>query len=144
MDETGPLDADIKKILVVDDDPGIVQSVVRYLNREGFPTAGLTSPVEALHALETHPYAVLIADIVMPEMDGVGLLRAAKRLNPFLQGILITGHVRMSYLLEGFAAGASNCFFKPLDSLEPLTQEVRACLGKLARIREVLLQRSKL
>jgi DNA-binding NtrC family response regulator len=133
-----------KKILVVDDDASVVNSVCRYLTREGFVVKGLSNPAEALQELENVEYGVLITDIVMPEMDGVALLRAAKNRNPFLQVVLITGHVRINYLLEGFAAGASNCFFKPFDSLDPLTEEVRGCLRKIARIREVLLQRSRL
>jgi DNA-binding NtrC family response regulator len=134
----------ISRVLVVDDDPGTVESITRYLNREGFKVKGLSSPLAALEELETEHYGVLITDIVMPEMDGVGLAREAKERNPFLQIILITGHVRMNYVLEGFAAGASNCFFKPLDSLEPLRDEVRGCLRKIALIREVLLRRSRL
>jgi len=138
------LDGGNKKILVVDDDASIVDSVCRYLNREGFASKGLSNPLAALQELEAGDYGVLVTDIVMPEMDGVALLRAAKHRNPFLQVILITGHVRMNYLLEGFAAGASNCFFKPFDSMEPLAEEVRGCVRKISRIREVLLQRSKL
>jgi two-component system, sensor histidine kinase and response regulator len=133
-----------KKILVVDDDPGIADSVCRYLRREGLAASGLTDPLVALQELEQADYGVLVTDILMPGMDGVGLLRAAKKRNPFLQVILMTGQVRMSYLLEGFAAGASNCFFKPFESLTPLTDEVRSCLAKIERIREVLLHRSQL
>jgi DNA-binding NtrC family response regulator len=133
-----------KKILVVDDDRSIVDSVCRHLTRDGFSATGLTDPRAALQELESRDYGVLITDILMPEMDGVGLLRAAKSRNPFLQVILMTGQVRMNYLLEGFAAGASNCFFKPFESLTPLSQEVRSCLAKIERIRDVLLQRSQL
>jgi DNA-binding NtrC family response regulator len=133
-----------KKVLVVDDDSGIVDSVCRYLTRQGFSAQGLNDPRAALAELDSPDYGVLITDILMPEMDGVGLLRAAKEKNPFLQVILMTGQVRMNYLLEGFAAGASNCFFKPFESLAPLAQEVAGCLAKIERIREVLLQRSNL
>jgi DNA-binding NtrC family response regulator len=138
------LDKGSKKILVVDDDASIVDSVCRFLNREGFSSKGMVSALGALQELDSGDYGVLITDILMPEMDGVGLLRAAKSRNPFLQVILMTGQVRMNYLLEGFAAGASNCFFKPFESLAALSQEVRSCLGKIERIREVLLQRSQL
>ena len=132
------------KILVVDDDSSIVDSICRYLRREGLAAEGMSDPLNALQQLESGSYGVLITDILMPGMDGVGLLRAAKRKNPFLQVILITGQVRMNNLLEGFAAGASNCFFKPFESLTALTQEVRSCLAKIERIREVLEQRSQL
>jgi two-component system, sensor histidine kinase and response regulator len=133
-----------KKILVVDDDPGMADSVCRYLNREGLQASSMSDPLGALQELESSDYGVLVTDILMPGMDGVGLLRAAKKVNPFLQVILMTGQVRMSYLLEGFAAGASNCFFKPFESMTPLTDEVRGCLAKIERIREVLLHRSQL
>jgi DNA-binding NtrC family response regulator len=133
-----------KKILVVDDDAGMAESICRHLKREGLLATSLTDPCQALRELDSSDYGVLVADIVMPDMDGVGLLRAAKKVNPFLQVILITGQVRMSYLLEGFAAGAANCFFKPFESLTALTDEVRGCLAKLERIREVLVQRSQL
>ena len=133
-----------KKILVVDDDPNMLSSVVRYLVREGFVVEGFNSPLQALQALDSPDFGVMITDILMPEMDGVGLLREAKKKNPFLQVILMTGQVRMNYLLEGFRAGASNCFFKPFESLSALADEVRGCLAKIARIREVLVQRSRL
>jgi DNA-binding NtrC family response regulator len=133
-----------KQILVVDDDASMLDSVCRYLRREGLSVRGLNDPLAALQELDSPDYGVLITDILMPGMDGVGLLRAAKKKNPFLQVILMTGQVRMNYLLEGFAAGASNCFFKPFDSMTPLAQEVRGCLAKIERIREVLVQRSNL
>jgi DNA-binding NtrC family response regulator len=133
-----------KKILVVDDDANIVDSICRWLRREGLSAEGMSDPLNALQQLESSSYGVLVTDILMPGMDGVGLLRAAKRKNPFLQVILITGQVRLNYLLEGFAAGASNCFFKPFESLAPLTQEVRGCLAKIERIHDVLQQRSQL
>jgi DNA-binding NtrC family response regulator len=133
-----------KKILVVDDEPSMVDSICRYLKREGLVAQGLSDPLAALQELESPDFGVLVTDILMPGMDGVGLLRAAKKKNPFLQVILMTGQVRMNYLLEGFAAGATNCFFKPFESMTPLAQEVRGCLAKIDRIRDILLQRSNL
>jgi DNA-binding response OmpR family regulator len=127
-----------KKILVVDDDPSVVGSVCQYLAREGFDVAGESDSQVALRELESLDYGILITDILMPGLDGLELLKAAKQKNPFLQVILITAHVRMSYLLEGFAAGANNCFFKPFTSMAPVAQEAEACLRKIDRIHEVL------
>jgi DNA-binding NtrC family response regulator len=133
-----------KKILVVDDDTSVVESLCQYLAREGFDVEGESDSVAALRELESSEYGILITDILMPELDGIELLRAAKQKNPFLQVILITAHVRLSYLLEGFAAGATNCFFKPFTSMAPVAQEAESCLRKIDRIHEVLVQRAKM
>ena len=133
-----------KKILVVDDDASIVGSVCQYLAREGFDVAGESDSMVALRELESPDYGILITDVLMPGLDGLELLKAAKQKNPFLQVILITAHVRMSYLVEGFAAGANNCFFKPFASLAPLAQEAESCLRKIDRIHEVLAQQARM
>lgn len=126
------------KILVVDDEPLIVKSLSAYLRLKGYDVVGCESPAEALRRAGEENIQVVVSDVLMPEMDGVELLRRLKQQNGFCQVILITGFVRMDKLLEAFQGGANNIFFKPLEALDELGNEIDRAFHKLKRIQEVL------
>lgn len=132
------------KILVVDDEPEILNMIQRYLKMEGYVADVCQNPKEALAKIDRENYKILITDLVMPEMSGVELIKQAKQMNGFLQIIAITGFVKNESIMAAFRYGANNCFMKPLDSLTCLKTEIDASIAKLERITEVLQERLKL
>ncbi|HSY17806.1 MAG TPA: response regulator, partial [Candidatus Acidoferrales bacterium] len=80
-------------ILVVDDEPALVRVTMKHLQNLGYQVTGVNSAAEALQALHGQPERVdlVITDLTMPDMNGIGLARALHELRPNLPVILASG-----------------------------------------------------
>ncbi|HJU20148.1 MAG TPA: ATP-binding protein [Stellaceae bacterium] len=87
-------------ILVVDDDPDVRGVTARYLDSLGFTVFEAGGGRAALDRLRSEPVDLLIADLVMPEMDGIELLRRARAEHPHLAALLVTGYAKDRALPE--------------------------------------------
>lgn len=132
------------KILVVDDEPEITDSLVRILRLEGYEADGVTNPITALEMVKKDNYLVVISDIQMPEMRGTELLRAIKEYNGMIQVIIITGYITIDNILTCLRRGANDCFFKPLKDRDELLNAVKVAIGKLERWEQVISQMVKM
>lgn len=132
------------KILVVDDEPEITDSLVRILRIEGYEADGVTNPITALEMVKKDNYLVVISDIQMPEMRGTELLRSIKEYNGMIQVIIITGYITIDNILTCLRRGANDCFFKPLKDKDELLNAVKVATGKLERWEQVISQMVKL
>lgn len=126
------------KILVVDDEPEITESLVRILRIEGYDATGVTNPITALEMVKKENYLIVISDIQMPEMRGTELLRSIKEYNGMIQVIIITGYVTIDNILTCLRRGANDCFFKPLKNSEELIGAVRVATEKLERWERII------
>lgn len=81
------------RVMVVDDEPGIVDALVTALNRQGYQASGFHTATAALDAMNTNlrAWRVLITDQIMPDMRGAELSRACKALRPSLLTVLYSG-----------------------------------------------------
>lgn len=105
------------KILLVDDEPEVVQILSKRLSREGYAVVTATNGREGLRrALEERPQLILL-DIVMPECDGFSVLRELKAQESTreIPVIMVTARSETGVLLEGQKYGAVDYFIKPLD-----------------------------
>ena len=122
------------RILVLDDESRMVDIVGMVLRREGYEVETRTRPADALAALETDPFDLLLTDLQMPEFDGVEVLRRAKALQPELPIILITAHASVPTAIEAMRAGAFDYVEKPFDNTELKTLVARALeVNRLSR-----------
>ncbi len=81
-------------VLVVDDEPEVVETLKRNLRHEPFEVVGTTSPIEALHVIDRGGVDLVIADIDMPEMNGLSLVARVQRSHPDVIRILLTATLR--------------------------------------------------
>lgn len=132
------------KILVVDDEPEITDSLVRILRIEGYEADGVTNPITALEMVKKDNYLVVISDIQMPEMRGTELLRSIKEYNGMIQVIIITGYITIDNILTCLRRGANDCFFKPLEDKNELLGAVKVATDKLKRWEQVISQMVKM
>jgi len=123
-------------VLVVDDDPVSLHLVQDLLEDTGFRVRTTTSPAEALRAIEEEPPDLLLADLRMPEMSGLDLLRAGQHLVPGLCGIIITAFATEETTREVFQAGAQDLISKPVNE-EELTARLRHAAEVVELRREV-------
>jgi signal transduction histidine kinase len=103
------------RILIVDDEVAIVELVKASCRRDGHLVETCISSVDAWDQLGAHTFDLLITDIAMEPLDGLALVREARRLQPHLMAIAITGYSARYTLPEVLAAGATDLMFKPLQ-----------------------------
>lgn len=121
------------KILIVDDEAGIRESLARHFRLDGYGADTAADGVDALAKLSGAPYSVVVSDIMMPAMDGIELLRRIKTEYPMVHVIMITGYVTLGNALSCMRHGADTCVFKPLVDLAELDEAVGAAVSILAR-----------
>ncbi len=119
------------RILIVDDESGVREVLDQVLQDDGFQTTLATNGREALKLFEENPFPLVIADIVMPEMDGIVLLHSIKALSPTTQVIIITSHASVETAVEALRCGAYDYLFKPFENLDLVSAAVRRALDRI-------------
>lgn len=102
-------------ILIVDDDIEMLGVLHAFLEEKGFTVSGSLSANKAMELLRYESFDLLIADLYMPEMDGIDLLQAAFRIDPDLVGIIMTGYGSVETAVEAMKAGAFDYLLKPFQ-----------------------------
>ncbi len=102
------------KLLIVDDEPDFLESLEWQLTKRGYRVFRALSGDAALDILRREGVDILVADIRMPGMDGIELIRRAAALDPDLQSIVITGHGGVDTAIEAMRLGAINYLRKPV------------------------------
>ncbi len=103
------------RILVVDDEPALRSVISKMSTDLGYETTNTGSAREALNILAEENYDILLSDIVMPEMNGIELLKAAFRLDRYLVGVLMTGYQDVQTAKEAIRIGAFDYIEKPFS-----------------------------
>jgi len=103
------------RIMLIDDEPEILESLSTALRSKGFYTREFSSAEKAVEACLEERFDVVIADIKMPEMSGVQLLKAVREKNPEVFLIILTGGAGIDSAIEALNRGAYAFFCKPLD-----------------------------
>ena len=102
------------RLLIVDDEAVHVKALCDTLEQEGYVTAGFTSAEDALRALQKEEFDLLLTDLMMPEMDGISLLRAALEIDKTLVGIVMTGQGTIPTAVDAMRIGALDYVLKPI------------------------------
>lgn len=118
-----------KKVLVVDDEERVVQSIAGVLEDEGFQVASAKSGEEAIGIFQQEKPDVTLVDIWMPGMDGMEVLKRLKGISPDCQVIMISGHATISTAMTAVKLGAFDFIEKPL-SLDLLLQTIHRALDQ--------------
>jgi UDP-3-O-acyl N-acetylglucosamine deacetylase len=116
-----------KKVLVVDDEERVVQSIAGVLEDEGFRVAKARSGEEAIGIFQEEEPDVTLLDIWMPGMDGIEVLKKLKGISPDCQVIMVSGHATISTAMTAVKLGAFDFIEKPL-SLDLLLMTIRRAL----------------
>lgn len=121
------------KFLVVDDEELVRKALKDYLNALGYSCETAANGKEALEKVSHDgPFAIVITDIVMPEMDGLTLIREIKKTWPDIDLIAITGHAKKVKYTDVIRAGASDFIRKPFD-----LDELEAKIDRILKEREL-------
>jgi DNA-binding NtrC family response regulator len=104
------------KILVVDDEPAERDGLARLVGQWGYEVETASSGEEALDLVETQHPAVVVTDLVLPEMDGLTLLQKLKETGRPPIVLLVTGHGTVETAVEAMRHGAFDYLTKPVDA----------------------------
>lgn len=116
-------------ILIVDDNPKIRKLIDIYLRREGFATLQSADGCDVAPLLEKQKVDLIVADIMMPELDGYGLVRQLRESGNDIPVVMATAKTDFADKKLGFELGADDYMTKPID-LEELVLRIRALLRR--------------
>jgi two-component system response regulator GlrR len=114
------------RILLVDDDPGLLRLLAIRLRAESYDVEAVESAEAALGALPVFRPDLVITDLRMEKMDGIGLLKEIQRLHPGLCVLLLTAHGTIPDAVEATQSGAFGFLTKPVDKEQLLDHVERA------------------
>jgi len=117
-------------LLIVEDEVTLCESLVRVLRREGHQVRGVHSAEDALEAMESSSFDLMITDIILPEMGGLELLRRARRQSPDMVTIVMTAYASTETAVEALRAGAFDYIMKPI-----IHEEIRKIVENALRQR---------
>lgn len=103
------------RILVVDDEEIIRDSISFILNKEGFQVTEASNGKEAYDKILEDPFDIMITDLEMPEMKGIELLEKALQINPQLIVVIITAYGSLETAIAALRKGAADYILKPVE-----------------------------
>ncbi len=128
---------DTGKILIIDDEPGIRDSLETLLTLEGFSVEMAPEGRSGLDLLASRHYELLLLDLALPGESGIDLLPRIKRLRPELPVIMITAFGTVGNVVDALRAGAENFVQKPWDN-EKLLADIRSAIARHRSEEEVV------
>ncbi len=120
------------RILIAEDDESMRHFLARELERAGHRVSKVADGVEAIPLLEQQQFDLLVADIVMPEMDGLELARQAERLAVGLKVIFITGFAAVAMNARNNPMPGTTVLSKPFHLRQLVAEVDKALAGRNA------------
>ena len=113
------------RVLLVEDDPGLGSGLQQALKTEGYTVDWLTDGLQALQALETHYFDLVVLDLGLPRLDGISVLRQVRNQGKDLPILILTARDAVQDRINGLDSGADDYLVKPFDMTE-LKARIRA------------------
>ena len=123
------------KILIAEDDRELRQLFSHVLTKNGYLVKGVTNGREALDAIDTDYFDLIISDIMMPEMDGIELCRSLREAGNTTPILMITAKDSFEDMRRGFVSGTDDYMVKPVNVNEMILR-VQALLRRAQMISE--------
>ena len=117
------------RLLVAEDDPRLLKTLLHIFQSNNFSADGVANGRDALLYARSTEYDGLVLDIMMPEMDGIQVLRELRRLGINTPALFLTARTEVAQRVEGLDAGADDYLPKPFATAELLAR-VRAMLRR--------------
>jgi DNA-binding NtrC family response regulator len=113
------------RLLMVDDEEVLCESLRRVLLKEGYEVDCAYCSEAALKLMQEKPYDIIVSDISLPDISGIELLRICKEYNPELIFIFITAYASIDSAVASIKTGAFEYLVKPIDH-----EEIKAVVKK--------------
>ena len=126
------------KLLLVDDDPFILEGIGEGLERNGYHVTRASNGETTVELLESNRFDLVITDLVMDSTVGIQVLKKTKELNSDVQVIILTGFGDIDSAIEALRSQADDFLLKPCESQEMLFR-VKNCIEKQELTRKIKL-----
>jgi CheY-like chemotaxis protein/glycine cleavage system H lipoate-binding protein/Ni,Fe-hydrogenase maturation factor len=120
---------EVRKLLVVDDEPTVCRACGRIFSRQGFEVEESTDPREGLDWATQRDYSGILLDVKMPMMDGIQFLQRLRETKPEVPVLIMTGYPSVPNAAAAIRLGASDYVTKPFTP-EEITQAMRRTLSR--------------
>jgi len=127
-------------VLVVDDEPELRKILVEALTAQGYEVTGSSGGQATLEDVREKNFDVLLTDLMMPEMDGITLLRESLKVDPYLIGIIMTGQGTIQTAVDAMQLGAFDYVLKPFKMQTLLPVLTRAINTRRLRLENLQLR----
>lgn len=117
------------KVLVVEDDKDLNQTVCAYLNRNGYEAIGCLSANDAYNEMYGNMFDMIISDIMMPQIDGYEFAKTVREMNQDIPILFMTAREDFESKRKGFGVGVDDYMVKPID-LDELLLRIEALLRR--------------
>lgn len=130
MAEKGRLMTTLGKILIIDDDDSVRQSLVAYLDDSGYHVEQAEDGESGLALFSSFTPDVVLCDLRMPKMDGLTVLSEINKLTPDIPVIVVSGAGVMTDVVQALRLGAADYIVKPVVDMEILVHSIEQSLEK--------------
>ncbi len=118
-----------ESILVADDAAGVRDLLAQYLKDLGYRVKTAADGERAVALIGAQPFELVITDLQMPRIDGLGVLQAARARDPDTKVVILTGNPTLESAIEALREGAYDYLLKPVENLDILHHVVESALG---------------
>ena len=119
----------VKRVLILDDEPGILEVLSQHLTGAGYECTTTTSPARTLDMLRAERFSLLLTDLRMPEMDGLEIVRRARNIDPDLSIIVVSAMAEVTQAIQCMRLGAEDYVLKPFN-LQDISRSVARAVEK--------------
>src|SRR5438046_81626 len=106
-------DADATRVLVVDDEPSVLETIAAILTREGYEVVAASEIDEALAGLREAPFDVALTDLRMEGSSGLTLLAELRRQWPQTVAVVLAGYASLQSVIDALREGVYDCLIRP-------------------------------
>lgn len=124
------------KILLVDDDKFILQSVGNILEKSGYEVTRADSGQKAIELIKKQEFDLVLTDLIMDAIDGIEVLKKSKEINPETMVIILTGFGDLDSAIDALRLKADDYLLKPCEPTE-ISFKISSCLEKLELKRRI-------
>jgi two-component system OmpR family response regulator len=118
------------RLLLVEDDTRLAEELSKSLRHKGYAITHMPTAESAMGSLSSNEFSMMILDLGLPDMDGIDLLKKAKKKYPDLSIIILTARDTTTDKIDGLDAGADDYLAKPFD-IDELLARLRAMERRL-------------
>jgi DNA-binding response OmpR family regulator len=128
------------RILVVEDEHKIANSIKKGLEQEGYPTDTVYDGIEGYDLASSEPYDIIVLDLMLPQMDGLTIVKKLREENIHTPVLILTAKGQLEDRVEGLNSGADDYLVKPfafselLARIKALARRPKQSLGKILKI----------
>jgi two-component system sensor histidine kinase/response regulator len=130
------------RLLIVDDEAPLLRAICETLDDNGYKTFGFTEGAAAIESMQRSKYDLILADLMMPGMNGIEVLQAVVRIDPTIVGIIMTGDGTVATAVEAMKSGALDYILKPFKLSGVLPVLARALVVRNLRLTNVELEKN--